>query len=377
MNEIFETLKLLDNFSPNQKLMRIRDADLSKRPQNLPEEATYAEFAERVKSKVGKGTQDSIRKNIFVDLHRMGLINRFGSDSKALEPIGKESVKYVAISNEGLKLLHSNFLDRAFVFTKAIDRLLGGYVEVSLGLLKDEERDLGKISKYEFMFFVSAIDADTSFGISRDECDELIKSFRWLARTQQKAVIETLKQKLVPGLFVGDKTKQRDWHNWQNKIDQVFHLFHQTPYFDVSGPDKEILTLSTRKVKTKAGVIVDLPKRSLAEKFKYFAEHKVSKTAGFELHHVIPLSWSESADQYKLFDKWINMVYIDAFSHAKITQNKNRNVLMSASENGLILSDFNDNKVQLTKDFQLLYSGSNQKKMLDYNEQLRTTLGPD
>jgi hypothetical protein len=377
MDEIFETLTLLDKFSPNQKLMRIRDTDLSKRPKNFPEEAAYAEFAESVKSKVGKGTQDSIRKNIFVDLHRMDLINRFGSDGQSLDPIGKESVKYVAISKEGLKFLNSSFLDRAFVFTKAIDRLLGGYVEVSLGLLKDEERNLGKISKYEFMFFVSAIDADTSFGITRDECDELIKSFRWLARTQQKAVVETLKQKLIPGLFAGDKTKQRDWHNWQNKIDQVFHLFHQTPYFDVSGPDKEILTLSTRKVKTKAGAIVDLPKRSLAEKFQYFAEHKVSKTAGFELHHVLPLSWSESAEQYKLFDKWMNMVYIDAFSHAKITQNKNRNILMAASESDIVLSDFDDNKVQLTKDSHLLYSVSHQKKMIDYNVQLRTTVDAD
>jgi hypothetical protein len=374
MAEIFETLSLLDKYAPNQGLMRIRDSDMKKRPQNLPEETAYAEFTESVNAKVGKGTQDSIRKNIFVDLHRMGLINRYDGKSEALDPYGKSSVKYVAISAEGLKLLKANLLDRAFVFTKAIDRLLGGYVEVSLGLLKDAEKELLRITKYEFMFFVSAIDADKSFGISRAECEKLIKSFRFLARTQQKAVIETLKQKLKPELFLGDKTQQRDWHNWQNKIDQIFHLFHQTPYFDVSGPDKEILTLSTRKVQTKAGAILDLPKRSLAEKFRYFEQHKVDKTPGYELHHVLPLSWSESAEQYKLFDKWLNMVYIDAFSHAKITQNKNRNVVMTADGDGINLSDFHDNQVSLSKNKTLLYSVSHQQKMLDYNFELRTTV---
>lgn len=375
MAEIYDILTIIDMYLPNMTLMRIRDTDLSKRPQNTLDEVIYARFCEDVKTKVGKGTQDSIRKNIFVDIHRMGLINRYDGEKLRLDAFDGGSVKYVSLSNDGMKFIKSSLLNRAYLFTKALDVLLGGYAEIALELLKDEERQLGKITKHEFMFFVSAINTESNFNISIDECVDLIKSYRLLARTQQKAVVETLKQKLQPNLFSGDKTKKRDWHNWQNKIDQAFHLFKQTPYFDVSGVDKDTLTLSTRKVVTKSGEVLDLPKRSIAEKFAYFSSHKgVAKTSGYELHHVVPLSWSESPEQYKLFDTWKNMVYIDAYSHAKITQNRNRNVNMTADGDNIFLSDYNDNVVKLMKDRTILYNIMNQPLMLMTNKDLRTTL---
>lgn len=373
MAEIYDILTIMDRYSPNKAPMRIRDTDLSKRPQNTPDEATYARFCESVKVKVGKGTQDSIRKNIFVDIHRMGLIDRYDGDKRRLDAFDGGSVKYVSLSDDGIKFIKSSLLNRAYIFTKALDKLLGGYIELALSMLN--ERDLGQISKYEFIFFVSAVDTDTSFSIDMNECVELIKSYRLLSRTQQKAVIETLKQKLQPSLYSGNKTKQRDWHNWQNKIDQVYHLFKQSPYFDVSGVDKDVLTLSTRKVVTKAGETLDLPKRSIAEKFAYFKAHRgVAKTSGYELHHVVPLSWSESPEQYKLFDTWKNMVYIDAYTHAKITQNRNRNVNMTANGEGFVLADFSGNEVKLIKDRTILYNITNQPIMLDKNRELLTTV---
>ena len=86
MDEIYKTLVLLNKYAPNEQLMRIRDTDLKKRPENTPEEYNYAKFCENVAASVGKGTQDSIRKNIFVDLNRMGLINRFDINKKVMNP---------------------------------------------------------------------------------------------------------------------------------------------------------------------------------------------------------------------------------------------------------------------------------------------------
>lgn len=371
--EIYNILTIMDSYMPCKSLMRVRDTDLQKRPENLPDEAIYAKFCEKVKAKVGKGTQDSIRKNIFVDLHRMGLIDRYKEDKTKLAPFVRSNVKYVSLSENGIKYVRSSLLNRAYVFTKALDKLLGGYIELALSMLN--ERDLSHLSKYEFMFFVSAVDTDTTFSVNMNECVELIKSYRLLSRTQQRAVIETLKQRLQPDLFSGNKTHQRDWHNWQNKIDQVYHLFKQSPYFDVSGADKDILTLSTRKVKTKAGETLNLPRRSIAEKVAYFQEHEgVAKTPGFELHHVVPLSWSESPEQYKLFDTWRNMVYIDAFTHARITQNRNRNVNMIKQGTGFLLADFSGNQVELIKDQTILYNTRNQPIMLEKNQDLLTTI---
>lgn len=375
MDEIYETLVLLNKYAPRQSLMRIRDTDTSKRPINTPDEIQYANFCEEVKNVVGKGTQDSIRKNIFVDLHRMGLIDRYGSKGTILPAYGYASPKYVALTKEGIKFIATtNILDRAFIFSRALDKLLGGYIEITLNILKNDDYGIEYVSKYEFMFFVSAINTHSTFSLTIDQSVGLIKSYRLLSRTQQNAVIETLRARLKPEYFDGDKTQQRDWHNWQNKIDQVYHLFNQTPYFDVSGPDRNILSLSTHKIRTRSGEIIDIRKRSIAEKFAYYKNHKINKASGFELHHVVPLSWADSAEQYKLFDKWQNMVYIDAFSHAKITQNRNRNIFMTADTSTIILSDNSGSLVKLEIGNNILYLPNNQSEMLDYNEKLITTV---
>ena len=64
------------------------------------------------------------------------------------------------------------------------------------------------------------------------------------------------------------------------------------------------------------------------------------------------------------------MVYIRAYEHAIITQNRNRNVQMTASEDDLILSDFSDNSVHLKNTESILYATEHQPDMLDYNRRL-------
>lgn len=373
MDEIYKMLMCLDRYAPDNQLLRIRDTDTKKRPENTPDEYDYARFCEDVNVAVGKGTQDSIRKNIFVDLHRMGLIIRYDKNRNVISPYGRISPKYVSLSPDGVKFIRErDLLNRSFIFTKAIDILLGGYIEIALQLLKEQEHHINKITKYEFMFFVSAVDSGTCFSITLEQCVDLIHKYRRLGKSLQKKVIEILSDKLKPENFDGDKTVQKDWHNWKNKIDQVYHLFAQSPHFDVVGDD---LNLSTHKIKTKAGEVIDVMTRSIAEKKAYFNKHKVKRTAGFELHHVIPLSWAESPEQYKLFDKWENMIYIDAYRHAIITQNRNRNVEMQSSGADIKLIDHLGNVVELSFDQKnILYNPDNQQIMLQYNKELRECL---
>jgi hypothetical protein len=365
--EIFDTLTLLNEYAPNKTLIRIRDTDLSKRPTNIPEEYQYAHFCEAVKIKIGKGTQDSIRKNIFVDVHRMGLIDRWTIKKKhtvKLEPFQQGSVKYVSLSDEGQRFVNSeNILKQSFIFTKALDILLGGYIGYALEILKDPDYDIDKISKYEFMFFVSAINTKTTFNISLNKCVELLKSYRLLSRTQQKAVVETLKVKLVPNNFEGDKTAKRDWHNWQNKIDQVYSLFKQTVYFDTED-NADFLVLAGKNSNKNSKITIT---RSSDEKRQYFVNHKVDRTAGFELHHVVPLAWATDDKHFKLLDKWNNMLYIDGYSHAKITANNSRNVVMKNDNSTIILSDFANNHVELQIKKNVIYSFEKLNDLLLYN----------
>jgi hypothetical protein len=68
------------------------------------------------------------------------------------------------------------------------------------------------------------------------------------------------------------------------------------------------------------------------------------------------------------------MVYIDAFSHAKITQNKNKNVVMIANGNDIILRDFGDNEVYLKENSGIAYDAENKEVMLEYNLELLKTI---
>ncbi len=371
MAQIIDILTLLDKYAPDKSLMTIRTTDISKRPENTPDEYVYAEFCNEAKRIAGIGTQDAMRKNLFVDLHRMGLIERYDKNKNQTDPFSSQNVKYVSISNQGLKLIKAtNILDKFFIFSKGIDSLLGGYIDTLLDILRDKEYGIEKISIYEYMFFVSAIDTKSSFDVSIDEAVQLIKEYRQLTSLQRKSVIETLKVELNPKKFQGTKTEKRDFHNWINKARQVFSILNQTVYFEVRG---EQMVLKEGQVSFSSETAKRLD-RSVNEKYQYFVHHGVEKTKGFELHHVVPLAWSENLHHFKMLDKWENMVYIDAFSHAKITQNNNRNVILSTNNDDISLKDHSDNEVYLKYQENIAYQPTNKGTMQHYNHELLNVL---
>lgn len=297
-----------------------------------------------------------MRKNLFVDFHRMGLIVRYGLSKIPTDPLSSQRVKFVSLSDQGLRLINAETIDEQFyIFSRGVDLLLGGFINILLKLLRDPDFKLKYIEIHEFMFFASAIGTQTSFNIDSARCVELVNSYRRLSRTQRRAALETLEDKLKPEKFMGDKTSKRDLHNWRNKAEQIFNILDQTVYFEVR--DK---TLYLRRDKM----------RSFSQKMRYFKKHSVDRSPGYELHHVAPLSWSESEEQFKLFDNWQNMVYISAFEHAQITQNRNRNVVMTADDENIILSDYSENQIYLTNRDTILYDPDKQLVMLGYNQQL-------
>ena len=378
MDQVYKILNLLDKYAPSSQLMRIRNTDITKRPENVPEEYVYAEFCDKAKSVVGIGTQDAMRKNLFVDLHRMGLIKRFNKHKIAIDPFASSNILYVSLSEQGLRFINAkNILDRYFIFSKGLDNLLGGYIEIIFKIL--EYAGLDRISLYEFMFFVSAINTGTSFNLSYTECVEYIKSFRRLTSIQRRAVIDKMKDVMKPENYAGNKTNKRDFHNWQNKAEQVFFLLGQAVYFDVRSGDKTqghsvVLKSGINSYREDSEHGVRRLDRSISEKQKYFSKHGVDKTLGFELHHIVPLAWSENRYQFKLLDKWENMVYIDAFSHAKITQNRNRNVIAKPRDEDLILADYRDREVCLVNKTNILYDTEKQSLIITYNQRLRETV---
>ncbi|MDR2644343.1 MAG: hypothetical protein LBC74_16305 [Planctomycetaceae bacterium] len=191
IDDLCTILSLLDKYAPNYSLMRIRDKDIAKRQQNTPEEKIYAQFCNEAYKKTGIGTQDAMRKNLFVDFHRMGFINRYDKNKNIIEPLQRGNIKYVSITTQGKKIITTtNQQNRLFIFSKGLDFLLGGYINILLELFRYQKNDINKISIYEFMFFVSAVNTITCFNINIDKCVELIKSYRSLYRSYFKIPLD-------------------------------------------------------------------------------------------------------------------------------------------------------------------------------------------
>ena len=359
MDEAYEILKLLDEFAPNGGLMQMRVTDLSKRPETMPGERLYEQFCQRCTEKLGKGTPDAMRKNLFPDFHRMGLIHRHDKNRKRVDPYARGPKKHVSLTPLGLRFIRADLLDRQFIFTKGVNELLEGRIDVLLNLLNTPEYEIRRISNYEYMFFVSAV-GHPDFNLTVSDSVDMLRAYRTLTNSQRRAVVDALKTDLVPEQNVR-KPQKRDFHNWLNKVQQIYYLLKQTRYFDVV--DECLVLIDSEDSETRLG-------RSPGARNEYFKQHGVTKRWGFELHHVVPLSYSECKDHFKLLDTWDNMAYIDGYTHAKITQNRHRNVIMRSAGVDIDLVDYQDRAIRLTLDKNVLYSPSKQPDMLRRNKAL-------
>jgi len=92
-DDVIRILDILDKYAPDNSLMTIRDTDISKRPYNTPEEHTYSCFCNDVKSLISIGSQDAMRKNLFVDFHRMGFIQRYDKSQNETDPYKSSRIK--------------------------------------------------------------------------------------------------------------------------------------------------------------------------------------------------------------------------------------------------------------------------------------------
>lgn len=346
-------------------LMQIRTTDLSKRPQNVGGEELYAQLTHNISLKLSRCTQDSLRKNIFVDMHRMGLISRFNVKKQELSSFANGTKKFISLTKLGLALLQEkNIFTQNLLFTRALETLLNGFGEELLNIVL--ELNSNYISEEEMVFFASFLNQRLENSIfSRSVIVEFIKEYRTLSKFQQKMLAEKVQAYCNPVNFSGDKTNKRDFHNWLNETQQIITLLSQMSYFYCNNK-----RLFVRVGKNDIFEDNTKLKRSLTEKQAYFMQHQVNKSKGFELHHIVPLCWAKSRVEFQTLDKWENLVYIDAFSHAKITQNNNKNVRLSFINLNAVFSDFKENQVLCEKDSQILYDKNKQKIMLDYNQNL-------
>lgn len=274
----------------------------------------YIEFVAKVKEINGKGTLNSIKKNLFPDFHRMGLIERYDDNNKPVDPYERTSIKYVEISKLGKQFItETNLKNQYFIFLKAIEKLSQGFIDSVKDLLLSHDKLV--INDIEMALFATGIGQTFSNQYYSFEtiCD-LYHKWSSLTKNQKQSVIQVVKNWCDERLNLEPKNKKRDFHNWINESQQIISLFAQTSFFE---RDKYNLYLIFGVAKSMFETITDA-KRSLIQKNLYYVKHSIQKTGKFRLHHIVPLHTTETIAEYKLLDCWENMIYINSDTHSDI-----------------------------------------------------------
>ena len=194
----------------------------------------FSRIVAEVNALTGKMTTNSIKKNVFPDLDRMGLIVR--CDKDGVPVMGRRPVATARLSDTGLALAESiKLIERYDVFTKAVDRLFSNRISELAELVYYSDFRADKISIYELMLILSDED-DTVDKIA------LLKAYRSLPKVSRGKAIDLIKAYADPARFDGNKTAKRDFNNWKNEAQQILGLLSTTIYFEADNKGFKLRT---------------------------------------------------------------------------------------------------------------------------------------
>lgn len=327
--------------------------DKGKYPETARE---YIKLVNELKENGIKVSINSLKKNLFVDMHRMGLITRFDKDkNEILDPFKRSKcVKYVQISSSGNDFINkSNLKEQTFIYMKAIDNLSNGFIEKTRQFFLNQVQDLPsnnrakfKITRNEFGLFVTAIDCEFDGNkYTLENISNLYKIWKNLSKKAKENVIYWINkwcdERKSKDVFKKNST-QRDWPNFLNEVNQIINIFSQTSFFDRNDQYDMFLKFGT------ANSMFDNEAecfRSLEQTKLYFQKHNVDKQDGYRLHHVIRLKEAKNPIEWKLIDVWENMIYIYGGIHDEIhDHNKDKLYALKIYDNNEVdfISIFSD-----------------------------------
>jgi hypothetical protein len=121
----------------------------------------YKQFVDDVNKINGKGTLNSVKKTLFPDFHRMGLIKRYNEKGEEIDPYSRTTIKFVQIDKLGIKMINSQTTkDKYFCYLQAIQKLSNGLIETIKDLLVnlyDNDSREKRLTLDEFLLFITGI----------------------------------------------------------------------------------------------------------------------------------------------------------------------------------------------------------------------------
>lgn len=322
--------------------------------QLAPGYEVFARIVSEINALTGKMTTNSLKKNVFPDLDRMGLIVRCDKDGVPI--MGRRPVATARLSSAGGAFANSvKLIERYDIFTKAVDKLFSNKISELAELVYYSDFRTDKISIYELMLILSDED---------DSVDKiaLLKAYRSLPKVNRGKAIELIKDYADPASFHGNKTEKRDFSNWKNEAQQILGLLSTTIYFEA---DNKGFKLRTGQL----GVFEAAPLRSQTAKANYFRVHGLERRSSFELHHVIPFRAARNKTEFKLVDDHRNLLYVHKLKHKEIGESNEAHVILYAVDDGLELSDFDQEIIRIGAG-EALFAMSQVPLMVGYNRAL-------
>lgn len=347
---VINVLEVIKN-KVDAALFEIPRGDYSERENvkkyNIDGYQEFKEITDEVNLSVGRTTYNSIKKNFFVDFHRMGLIERYDKNKTPSNPYKRKTIYYVSLTNAANQLLDADsIIKKHRVFTDALDKLFKNHLSGLVDLIFNSKYKQDTISIYEFKFIF------TDNTIDNYQKIQLLNSYRNLKKHQKNKLLSLIQEYANPDNFDGNKTQKRDFHNWINESQQIFRLLKQTSYFQVDEKNQNIAL----NVGSYGIFSIDAIKRSNKPKQEYFKLHNQKKQNHFELHHIVAISKARNKQEIALLDNACNLIYLHKNKHLEITIKKNTHVYLSINKSMAKFCDFSQNRIEARNDSQALYS---------------------
>lgn len=314
----------------------------------------YYKIVDELKKVIDQGTVNSLKKNIFPDIDKMGFLNRYNKKGKLVSSKNKrEIIDSVSLTKLALNFINEKEPRKQYkMYIESTEKLLEPILDELFYLLYKE---FESINVYEYMFIVSDEKLSTS------EKSDLIKSYRQLKRIEKFKINQDIIKKFKDiNSTATNKKYKRDFGNWYNESLQIFNLLNQTIYFKTFRKTVLMLSISQEALEF-------IATRSQKQKDKYFEWHDIKRLEGYDLHHICPLSYVTTRKQLELVDNFMNLIYISGKMHAKIPKECIK--LMYKNDRVLLINPIDDTNYYDVTD-EIIIAKEHIQEMIKYNEKL-------
>lgn len=322
----------------------------------------YKKLVDAIRKKTAKGTANTLKKNFFPDWERSGLIKRFDKKSKFKLNDWILNTTINDWKNKELYKLHISSL------------LPNGFIEDVYYILEN----IISITFYEFLLFFTFIYSLNKINIkingkrNIDKIQTLITSWRNLTRVQQSSVIENLKKYMDPNLYkTKPKNKKKDWGNFNNESQQIFHFLKKSNLFNISMNSNNLQEITLNQIKN-----TNHNKRKFARNKniynEYHLKHKTKSEKGFEMDHIVKFSLITTQEDIPYIDNYLNILYIDGKSHSIKTQQGSNHMILKYENEEIILKDYRNvsKPINLKLDENIKIKLDNISDYLNHNKKL-------